>query len=55
MSRNSGALTFTSDSPEYLQFIRNRLSHVDALLRKPRSALYIEGLLDTVQNLVADS
>ena len=55
MSHSGGALTFTSDSPEYIEFVRNRLSHVDALLRTPRSALYIEGLLDTVQNLVADS
>ena len=55
MSRNGGALTFTSESPDYLDFVRNRLSHVDALLRTPSSALYIEGLLDTVQNLVADS
>ena len=55
MSHNGGALTLTSDSPEYLEFVRNRLSHVDALLRTPRSALYIEGLLDAVQNLVADS
>ena len=55
MSHSSGALTLTSDSPEYLEFVRNRLSHVDAILRTPRSALYIEGLLDAVQNLVADS
>ena len=55
MSRNGGALTFTSETPEYLNFICNRLSYVDALLRTPSSALYIESVLDTFHNLVADS